>query len=580
MSTPLNRSQIVALGLLVAIMVVAPGCKKKTGIKGKSGAAAVSAPATLATLQVPKQVVAFGGTDSLAKLLEGTAAAGKDLHPMAANISIMGQALLQQGLGLTSPAGLDLTGPMRFALVDPKKYESGPVILVLKMATQEKFVASLPATKKEKDQGNAYSCVPMGGQQTFFNFMDGYVVATHQPKLFAEQKGAIEKLIAAKGQVGLEAVLEAGNLYALYKGEMAAAMAEMEAGMAKNPMGNAQAEKGIAAVKKVGGWSKEVAQETERLVVGYQAGAEGLRLTLAVKPQAGTDFLRTLKALEGKGAPAIIDRLPAETSFFAAGRLDPDKTGELIERLMRLSMMMMPSTMPDSWADASKKFWKATNGEFATGLYTAPEGGLALVGLYKVTDLKTAQASMKQMLGLYKDKAYVEMMKEMKMEVEFKEAAYNVGDVPVTQIGTKMGAAGQGAGFAKLISSMTTTHIALTKEQGVYAFGPSAKLAMEAFLSGKVKGGLAGNAGVKKAMTSGAPGATFWMYGALGDIVKEVFRVMGADPSVLTLPEAKDGACISFGSADGQLNGAFDLPMGQIKVIGAAMKQMGGALGR
>ena len=98
-------------------------------------------------------------------------------------------------------------------------------------------------------------------------------------------------------------------------------------------------------------------------------------------------------------------------------------------------------------------------------------------------------------------------------------------------------------------------------------------------MSVEVKGGLAGNPGVKRALAAAAPGASRWVYWSVGDLVKLILASMGSAKTELSLPEAKNGACFSFGAADGQVHAALDLPVGQLKVIGAAIKQLGGLMG-
>jgi len=540
-------------------------------------AAEVETPANLEALQLTEAVVAFGGSDNLARLLSETARAAKDLHPMAANVPMMFSSGLQQNLGLTSMDGVDLTRPVRFAVFDPKKYEGGPVALCLTLSTKKKFIATLPQNKKEKDKGNAYSVATLGGQTIYFNLLDSFVVVTHKPELFGKHKDDLTSLVTTRGQGDIKVLLEVGNLRKLYEDEIETGLKEMEQGLegSKDPQGV----QGLAALKSMSGWGREVMAETKRVILNYGVTSESLRLTAAVIPNKGSGFAKTIGAFEGSGAPKLLDSLPADSAAFMAGKMDPEKTQDLISRMMRFTMSVMPGKMPESYMEATKKFWKSTDGEFVSGLYSAPEGGVAMVGLYIVVDHEAAAASMKEMMGLYKNPAYMEMMKKLKMEVELNEAAYKVGDVTVATMATKMPGMDQASGFSKIFNAFTTTHLGLGKKQGIYAFGPSARAAVEAFLGGKVKGGLASNKGVKAALSAAAPGATVWIYGAAAGLAKLAFSAMGADSSKMALPEADGGACLSFGAKGGQLNAALDLPVNQLKVIAGVMRQMGGAMG-
>jgi hypothetical protein len=156
------------------------------------------------------------------------------------------------------------------------------------------------------------------------------------------------------------------------------------------------------------------------------------------------------------------------------------------------------------------------------------------------------------------------------MTLEYKEDAYKVGDVGVSTMQVKAGKALAALGpFGPMLEDLMTTHTAHGKDLGVVAYGKDGKATIEAFLGGKIAGGLDQAPGVVRALKNAAPGTFLLMYAAPVELVKGI-DLGGKNPLAAKLgdiPASKSGIAISVGAQGGVVTVTLDVPTEQAKNV-------------
>ena len=170
------------------------GGKAKSGDEAKAGAVtkkkAPPPKAVAPALKAPASVIAYGGTNGLMETLKKAHTLAGKVAPLPPPDQLGTQAtqMVAGDLRLKDGKALDLTKPLRFAILDPKKHRD-PLMLV-GVKSKDALVASLPdMERKEKDQGNAYSYLKYKGstRPVFVNFIDGFAVFTRDKGAFSSR---------------------------------------------------------------------------------------------------------------------------------------------------------------------------------------------------------------------------------------------------------------------------------------------------------------------------------------------------------------------------------------------------------
>ena len=590
-----NTPQRIATRLLLICLVLlglVAGCggdKKGESAGAGSGKAAASAGSQaqapvkpLAEIDVPADVLLFGGADNLQQLVTDFQKLATDVAPMAA-VPIMLPALLQQGFKLSSPDALDLSRPARFVFVDPKKFDK-PIAIVLATKGKDKLVAALPADKKANDQGNAYSWKGQGEDLAFLNFVDDFAVISPNKDLFASHKDFIAQLIKAKLPSPVALMGSVKNAVQLYGPELTAGIQAVKAQMQKGaemqakggaPGGSPVSPAQLAGVMAMMDWFDATAKELDSIVMMGSLPADGASLSFYLHPKKGSELEKTFQVL-GKRPLDLLAKLPPDTAAFFAMNIDPDSTNELMKKLVAWSLTIGlggqgQEAVAPKYLDAMTAYWKATTGEMVFAAHKDVSGkGMSLTGLMGMRDAAKAHESMKVLAEMYKEKALVDTYKQMGMTLEYKEEAYKVGDVSVSTMQIKAGKALAALGpFGPMLEDLMTTHTAHGKDLGVVAYGKDGKATIEAFLGGKIPGGLDQAPGVVRALKNAAPGTFLLTYVAPIDLVKGM-DLGGKNPLAAQLgdvPASQTGIGLSVGAQGGVVTVTLDLPAEQAKAI-------------
>ncbi|MBW2453073.1 MAG: hypothetical protein JRI68_01105 [Deltaproteobacteria bacterium] len=571
------------LVLLVVLLGLATGCddaaKKQPGAKASGSAANTAAPAAakqLVDLKAPAGVIAFGGVDNLQKLLADIAKAGTGMIPPNAVSPDVVLAGAQEALGLTSTDAVDLGKPIRVMVVDPKQNPE-PVIATVSTKGKDKIVAALPADKKQDDGGNAYSFKTKLGKQAYVNFIGDTAVISMSQGAFAAHKPFLTELVNAKIPGGAAMVGSVVNMVSLYGADIDKGLEEAKGALGELAKAGPAAAGGIQAGQVEGlaamlDWARTTVKELDKVVIETKLAADGGLLNFQLHPKKGSEVEKAFKMLSGRPF-TLLSKLPADSSAFFAGVLDPEAASDLTDRLLKYSMTMGVGSvdLPEKYYKAMGDYWKATTGEFVMAVHPAVQGeGLALTGLMGLKDAAKAGELMTLMGEMYKEPAIAASYKEQGITMDFKPDAYKIGDVSVatTKVTMTKGMAELGP-IAPLIQDMLNTHTGLGKDLGYMAYGKDGKATLEALINGKLAGGLDKAPATVRALKNAAPNAFYIMCGSPVDIAKGI-HFGGKNPLAAKLadaPASKTMVCTSAGQKDGVIHLNTDVPVEQAKAI-------------
>ncbi|MBW2524119.1 MAG: hypothetical protein JRI23_08085 [Deltaproteobacteria bacterium] len=590
------RHSLRIMPLLLALLGLLLGCDdadKKPAVTSTAAAtekpkAKVAPSGGIADLQAPPEVVAFGGTESFQKLITDVGKLAGSMAPGAVPPPAMLTKELSTMLKLKNADAVDFSKTARFVLLDPKKHDN-PLALILGTKGKDQMVASLPDDKKEKDEGNAYSWTTQSGKTAYLNFIDDFAVVSPSKDIFPSNKAFIEKVLGAKLPAPVAIVGSMVNVMKLYGTDLDQginqAKEQMKQGAAAAPGGAGAQAAQMQSVGAMFDWFADTMKELDKVVLTGRIPEDGALVSLKLYPKKGTELEKVFKLL-GKRPLDLLAKLPADSPAFFAMNLDPDKAGDLTKKLVQwsLTMGMGGQEVPEKYVQGMSDYWKATNGQFVLAAHKALEGeGMSLTGLMGLRDADKARASMKLIAEMYKEPSVSETYKKMGMTIEYKDEAYKIGDVPVATQQVKFDKSMAALGpMAPMLADLMYTHTAMAEDLGYIAYGKDAKSGLEAFMGGKVAGGLDKAPGVVRAMKNAAPGTFFLFYAEPVDVAKGI-HLGGQNPlkqQLAGVPESTTGMCVSGGAKDGIVDVTFDVPTSEAKsVMQVVMMLQGAAMG-
>jgi len=181
------KSRIARLGVAVLLVATVAACKKKGP---EETAASGAALAEVGAVAFPEDVLAFGQAKSLDDFTAALSGIIGKFEPQAATmVAAQVPAVLQgQLLAARNMDWFDAKKPIRFVVLDYKKFTK-PVALVLPLkGGKEALMAALPESKSDgaPDNETRYS-TPLG-LDLYVNVVGGAAVFTFEPKAFAAAK--------------------------------------------------------------------------------------------------------------------------------------------------------------------------------------------------------------------------------------------------------------------------------------------------------------------------------------------------------------------------------------------------------
>lgn len=520
----------------------------------------------------PAQVVAWGGADDVDRLAAGMEAFARLVVPALPRVLDAAEDELRRRLAMTKVEGVDWKRPARFAVFDPKGMPRGQVALVLALASREKFLASIPPTlaQKKNDDGNAVTYRDELGRTVCFSFVDDAVVITWDKKQFAANAELFVRLARSTIAEGHAVHLSVKNISTLYAKEIEEIGEQARAQATASPaVSKVQAE----ATMRVFSWMMETWKELDRVEVLPKVLDDGVLVSIRLHPQPASKLAGSFKAIEPK-PHTLIQRLPADTTMFASFSTNPDAVDGLTTQLVEWAMSVgFGGHAPEGYAQAVKDYFAATGGQIALAAHKPFSGeGLTLTTLLSVRDEEKLRSSMRKSKAALKDKATLENDKKMGVLWEYKENAARVGTVPVdtTEVRFEKGKNPLSplGPLGDAVSELFTNHMAVSGDLGLVAYGKDGKKSIEAFLGGKVEGGLDKAAGPARALRLAAASPVGILYVSPVEIVKRA-SLGGQNPIAASLADlgSTTGVALSFSARDGVLEIVLDVPGEQARTI-------------
>ncbi len=410
----------------------------------------------LVTIEVPSLDVIFNYVDTIMSQLDQDSSAIK-------------QRVVSQVFKVSDTKLVDFGKPVELVIVNPKKFET-PVILSFSVTDKDKFLEDFggeemklnPETKNAKIREYTRTKTEFDHDaymkdleaEKEINFEDYNVEVTHTSYLTlvgnmaiaAEDKGLIEKAIAAVGKRVLPSRLVAGDLHgtvnigavtSIYSDELS-----MMKGMMMPPEGAIDMPFDISKIMEayLEGLGS-VVESTEALQFAASVQGEGdIGVQVGVLPKADTG----LAAFVMKQKPKPFEYLailPEDSAMACAWNLE--FTDELIDSYINLVMRIMDA-MPEEAIEKEEKDEMVsiirdyfdgfgTGGAFSMGF---SDEGFDVRGIYELDDRERAMKSVKDSLSLIMGKWMQPLMAQtgVEFDIKYEEGAESYKGVRIDKV--------------------------------------------------------------------------------------------------------------------------------------------------
>jgi hypothetical protein len=575
---PLRTLAVLAL----ALAPVFSGCGDDKDLKKPAiewalpPAAAAAKAAPIEDFVPPASIIAWGGADSVEKLAGGVQAFLAQVSPLLPNVLDLAKDELRRKLVLTRLDGIDWKAPARVAVFDAKANPKASFALIVGLADKAAFLKTLPPSKKENDEGNAISYRDDLGRYVYLSFIDGSVCITWDKKQFPVEAAHLVTLTRASVAQKQALFLSTKNMAALYAKDIDELQEQGKQQMIAMP--GVQSEAG----GRVLSWMIETFRELDRIEALPALLEDGALLSLRLHPKADTALQKSFKAIVAH-PHTLLAKIPADSTMFASFSTDPEAADGLTTRLVEWVLTMgFGGKVPDGYAEAMRDYFKATSGEMAIAAHKPVSGdGLTLTALLSVRDEAKLREAMRKSKQPYKDKAMLESFKKVGVKVDYREAAYKVGPSPVDilEVSFEKGKnpLAQFGPFGEAMSELSTHHTAVSKDLALIGYGKEARKSVEAFLNGKVSGGLDKAAGPARAFRLGVKDPVGLLYISPVEMAKRA-SIGGKNPFAESLKDlaGTSGVALSFTAKDGIFEIVLDVPVEQAKNVAQAAQRTRG----
>jgi hypothetical protein len=212
--------------------------------------------------------------------------------------------------------------------------------------------------------------------------------------------------------------------------------------------------------------------------------------------------------------------------------------------------------------------------------------GLRVSGLVGIRDGEAARKAQATLRATYRHPAVAKLFAQMGVEIRYEPRAYQTSGVSVDRIHAKLSPAAQAKSAhdlralgrtASIFTDLLSSHLAIGDELGVMAYGEGGSRVIDAWLAGKIPGGLDRTPGLVRARGRAAPGTFLLAYAQPLTLLRawEVIATSGK-------PAPAEGMALSAGATDGVLHLVLDLPAAQLTPLVTALAGLDrrGASGR
>jgi len=307
------------LFIVCALPLLAAACKKDAQKGVVEKAAIVS---DVGTVAFSGDVLAFGGIKSLDEFTSAMTGLVSKFEPqMGAMIGAQVPALLQgQVLGVKNMGWLDNTRPVRFVVLDYKKY-ADPLLLAMPLKSKEALNAALPDDKSEGAPGNDMKYPLVMGGEKFVNFVGDMAVFSGDAATFAKARSFIEGDFKDYQFTELLDVQVSSTQFRKVAGEDIAAFQESMTNLPPTQSGLELP--GIQEMlKKEVQMMIDILEQTETARMAIRYDGTDLEILGSVKVVADKGLATFVKATADR-KPSLYRSLPQDGWFMMAANMDP-----------------------------------------------------------------------------------------------------------------------------------------------------------------------------------------------------------------------------------------------------------------
>jgi hypothetical protein len=499
---------------------------------------AVASPLT--DLTMPADVVAVAGIGDPVKVFDRLTTAANAIQAGGTPLGDEAMKLVADRYAL-QPTAVDRTKPIQVAVFDPKKNVLDPIVFIARVGSKDKLLAAVKGSPGADPGdglitwGNVFARVE--GDVAMMS-RDKSLLATHAPFL--------KKLASAAPVEGMSIAVPMQHIGELYGKDIEALSSQIK--MMSPPDQAASTEAMMGALNSA-------LKELKTFSITLKPTEDGLFLDLAAEPTALSTWRAVFPMLGTKNEPKQTSKLPAN-SFFAVTAILPPESRPLVKKYFEWVGSMPGGSGMKGALQVYDKAWDAFSGEIAFAGFSQ-DGKAGVLAVSGVKDAQKVRDAQREAIAEMLKAPQTPEMKQLKIKFTSKKAAYKIGDVEVDTLKTEMENAPPGIGG--LMSWAGETHTAVTATESVVAYGPSAKTVLEAYISGKLPGGLDASPFMSRVKRASVKDALLRIAASPNDIV-----------TLAGLPVATKGAApmtISAGASDGVLHFGLDLPTEQIPAI-------------
>ncbi|MBL9023789.1 MAG: hypothetical protein JNL21_16465 [Myxococcales bacterium] len=545
------RSLVPAAAL--ALSLFGASCKDEKPVAEQPASAAPSAlssspkpeaPATkkaLVDVTMPDEVVAIAGVDSPVAVLDSLTKAIAAVQPGGEPLGKEAASALAERYDVSEQT-FDLGKPLSLAVFDPKKHATDPLVLVVRVGSKDKLLEGAKGDKKPDAGGG------LVGWGSNFARVDGEVAMISKDKeLLEKNEPFLRELAGASAGGAATFVVPMQHVGALYGKDLDALAAQAEA------FGPAEQ---AASTKQMFSFAQSALKELDNVTFALKPTDDGLSLDIGAKPTALSTWRAGLALLSAKETSKLAAKLPKESLVFATA-IVPAEARPLAKKYFEWASSLPGGGGLEGAMAIWEQSWDAMTGEFAMAVFQLDDKPVAFA-LSGVTDAEKVRSAQRAAAEKVIGGPQSEQLKKLGMKMTYKKAAYKVGDVEVDIMKTEL-AQGAPPGAAAVMSWFGETHSAVSGTEALVAYGPSAKTVLEAYLSGKLAGGLDASPVMDRAKKSSLKDALLVSAVAPTDLA----AALGLPVEKRALPPLT----ISVGSSDGALHLLVDLPAAQLPAI-------------
>jgi hypothetical protein len=500
----------------------------------------LKAAKSLADVKMPAEVVVIGGADDPSKILDGLTKTIASVQPGGDPLNKTVADVLGETYAL-GPEAFDLSKPVQVAVFDPKKHTTDPLVVVVRVGSKEKLLAAAKGAPVP-DAGDG-----LVGWGSSFARVEGDVATISKDKeILKTHAPFLKELASAPSGAGATVVVPMQHIGTLYGADIEALTSQAKL---LSPPEDAQ---GIEIGTK---FVTSTVKELKHLSINLKPTDDGLMLDIAAEPTALSTWRAAFQLMKAKGESKVAAKLPASSVVAASASLPPESRPLMKKYLEWVGTMPGGGGMKGALA-AWEEAWDALTGELAMVVFTH-DGKPAVLAVSGVTDAAKVRDAQRKASETMVAAPPTDDLKKLKVKMSFKKAAYKVGDVEVDVTKTEFG--NPPPGMEKFMAWMGEAHAAVTPTESIVSYGPGAKAVVEAYIGGKLPGGLDTSPLFSRAKR-----------GAVKDALA-LFAVSPNDLATMAgLPvsgKAEAPVTVSLGASDGVLHIGFELPAAQLPAI-------------